>query len=142
MIRSSKPTRVYARKVKELDRLVGDSIKERAGWRCERCGRQYIPGQSALGGFRLTSAHVKTKGRYSLIRFEPDNLMALCWLPCHESWWHRDPHDAMKWFREKWPGRIERIEIAAACAPKIDIDLLLQIWRKETAELRSGGVQQ
>jgi hypothetical protein len=133
LIASSSPTKERAARIKELDKLVGDYIKNLAGWCCEMCGKRYVP-WDARG---LTSAHVKTKGRYSLIRFEPDNLMALCWLPCHESRWHKDPQDAMRWFTNEWPGRIERIEIAARNAPKPDLLLLLQIWRKEVAELGS-----
>ena len=135
-IKLSSKAKERARQIAELDKLVGDYIKAKASYCCEMCGKSWPPGQKNPTINRLTSAHVKTKGRYSLIRFEPDNLMALCWLPCHESRWHKDPQDAMKWFMAKWPGRIERIEIAARCAPKLDLPLLLMIWRKEVEQLR------
>jgi hypothetical protein len=138
-VKRSPKAAARAKEFAELDHLVGNYIKARAEWCCERCGKYWPPGVKCETMNRLTSAHVKTKGRYGLIRFEPDNLMALCWLPCHDSWWHKDPADAMRWFNAKWPGRLERIEIAARCAPKLDLNLLLQIWRKEVASVREGS---
>ena len=111
------------RQIRELDQLVGTYIKHEASGICAKCGNPRM----------LQSAHVLSKGPQSRLRFEPDNLMPLCG-GCH-LYWHQRPKEALEWFDEKYPGRYERLQIAARCAPKLDLKLLLQIWRKEVAKL-------
>jgi hypothetical protein len=116
-IKRSPKSQARARKVAELDKLVGDHIKNQALGVCEKCGSARL----------LQSAHILSKGPYPRIRFEPYNLMALCG-GCHV-FWHQRPKEALLWFEIKWPGRYERLMIADRCAPKVDLQLLLTVWR-------------
>lgn len=51
-------------------------VRERASWRCERCGKQYPEG---AGG--LECSHGYTRGNWS-VRFHPLNAESLC-TGCH-----------------------------------------------------------
>jgi 5-methylcytosine-specific restriction endonuclease McrA len=112
-----------AKQVSELDQLLRAYVLERDGHACVRCA-------AVEGKATLQSAHVRSKGKGKRIRFEPDNLMTLC-VGCHIFWWHKSPHEAVEWFSAKYPGRYERLLVAERCAPKVDLKLLLVIWRKE-----------
>lgn len=123
------PKRKNSSMVKELDALLSLYVRTRDGFQCNKCGKSN----------HLGAAHVLPKGHYKRLRFEPDNLMTLCWMPCHESFWHKRIHEARAWFDEKYPGRYERLEIASRCAPKTDLKLLLCVWRQEVAKLGGGN---
>ena len=58
------------------DKWFSRCIRERAGWKCERCGVQYTPPTGALH-----CSHVEGRGNWS-VRFEPLNALALCY-GCH-----------------------------------------------------------
>lgn len=49
-------------------------VRERAEWRCERCGSQPVPGG-------LHCAHIMSRGHWS-VRFDPANALSLCY-GCH-----------------------------------------------------------
>src|ERR1700723_3384618 len=119
-IKRSPKSQARKRQISELDGLLRQHVLERDGNVCVRCGR-YPP------TCVLQSAHVLSKGPASRLRFEPDNLMSLC-IACHIFFWHKSPHEAVAWFNEKYPGRYERLQIAARCAPKLDLKLLLAVW--------------
>lgn len=119
------------RQISELDGLLRSVVLARDEHTCNWCGQSNRHWERPLV---LQSAHVLSKGPASRLRFEPDNLMTLC-VACHLFKWHRSPHEAVAWFNEKYPGRYERLQIAARCAPKVDIQLLLTIWRAEVAKL-------
>ena len=104
----------------ELDKLLSHHVIERDK-ACVKCGSVKA----------LQSCHILPKGRVPRLRFEPDNLMAMD-TACHLYFWHRSPHEAVDWFQQKFPGRYERLQIAASCAPKPDLQLLLTVWRGVT----------
>jgi len=54
------------------DKAFSSCIKERAGWRCEFCGKPYPRGSRGL-----QCAHFFPRGDWST-RFEPLNCVALC----------------------------------------------------------------
>lgn len=112
------------RLVERVDDLVSRKVRMRDGYRCQKCGKIEL----------LGAAHVLAKGngRYARLRFEEYNLMTLCWFPCHD-WWHKNPHDARAWFDAKWPGRYEKLQEMAACAPKVDLKLLLTVLQAEAS---------
>ncbi len=107
----------------ELEKLLSAHVIQRDRDVCNWCGKTYI---------RLFGAHVLPKGSNPRLRFEPFNIMALCYA-CHlgNRGWHKDPMRAREWFEGKYPGRYERLQIAASCAPKVDLPLLLTVWRDE-----------
>lgn len=63
-------------KITTADAAFSLCVRERAGWRCERCGTQYRPPTKALH-----CAHFKGRGRMST-RFDANNAAALCY-GCH-----------------------------------------------------------
>lgn len=106
--------------VKRLNDLIRPHIFERDGNACVFCG----------GTTRLAMAHVLPKGTYRRLEFEPDNIMTMDY-KCHlgNGSWHKDPKKWAKLFDEKYPGRHERLQIAARCAPKVDLKLLILVWQ-------------
>ena len=64
-------------KITEADRWFGKCVKERAGWKCEACGRQYQEGDQGLH-----TSHFWSR-RYQSIRHDPDNAAAHCF-GCHQ----------------------------------------------------------
>ena len=71
-------------KITPADKNFSWCIRERAGWTCERCGRQYTPPTTALH-----CSHYIGRGNWST-RFEPDNAFAHCY-GCH-SLFEGDPY--------------------------------------------------
>jgi len=102
----------------ELDGLVRLAVIERDKC-CVRCG----------GTKGLQAAHILPKGKYPRLRFDPFNIMAMD-TGCHLFFWHKDPLSAWKWFEEKYPGKHDQLQVIAACATKVDLKLLLTVWRR------------
>ena len=63
-------------KITPADSAFSKCVRERAGWRCEKCGTQY--NESSQG---LHCSHHHSRGNWS-IRFDPLNAEALCY-GCH-----------------------------------------------------------
>ena len=63
-------------KIKTSDKLFSRCIRERSGWKCERCGGQYEEGTQALH-----NSHFHGRAKWG-VRFNPDNCEALCY-GCH-----------------------------------------------------------
>jgi hypothetical protein len=84
-----------ATRIFPADRAFSNFIRERDGWTCQRCGREYPPPTSALH-----NSHFFSRGKWST-RFDPENCMALCY-GCHR---FMDKHIES----EYKPFKIERI---------------------------------
>src|SRR5215469_6982076 len=82
--------------VEKVDKLIGNQVKERDHWKCVRCGSDK----------QLNAAHVLPKGAHPRLRFEPENIITLCF-SCHIVFWHRNPLEAKEWFDAAYPGRYE-----------------------------------
>lgn len=65
--------------ITKLDKLVSLIVRERAGWKCERCFKQYAPPTKALH-----CSHYFSR-RHMGTRFDLNNLCALCY-GCHKRW--------------------------------------------------------
>lgn len=76
------------------DKAFSEFIRKRAGYCCERCGKQYEPKSQGL----QCSHHFSR--RYHNIRFDPDNALALCY-NCHVFWYQKDVPEAGRWLEEK-----------------------------------------
>lgn len=63
-------------KIRTADKHFSKCIRERAGWKCERCGSQH---QENTQG--LHCSHFHGRGKWAT-RFDPDNCEALCY-GCH-----------------------------------------------------------
>jgi 5-methylcytosine-specific restriction endonuclease McrA len=107
----------------ELDGLLSVHVKNRDGWQCVKCH----------SSMHLQAAHVLAKSHHGRLRFEPMNILTLC-AGCHLKW-HREHEHGIVWFEKRFPGAHERLQIAEECAPKVDLKLLLCVWRSETKEI-------
>ena len=63
-------------KIKAADSWFSKCIRERAGWKCERCGAQHEKNSQGLH-----CSHYYGRGSWG-VRFDPDNCEALCY-GCH-----------------------------------------------------------
>ena len=74
-------------KIRPADKAFSDCVRERAGWKCERCGSYFEPGRR-MG---LHCSHFHGRGKWST-RFDGDNCQALCY-GCHmQMGSHPDEH--------------------------------------------------
>jgi 5-methylcytosine-specific restriction endonuclease McrA len=124
MIPASKKARTKRSIVSELDVLVRKLVLARDGYKCVRCNKTGV----------LQASHILSKGRYSRLRFELMNVLSLC-IGCHLYFWHKSPLEAFRWFDQKYPGRMQQLEIMAATAGKVDMKLLRLCLRKEVERL-------
>jgi hypothetical protein len=73
-------------KIFPADKYFSLCVRERAEWKCERCGTQYSNPTMALH-----CAHFHSRGHWST-RFDPANALAQCW-GCHiYTGNHREEH--------------------------------------------------
>src|SRR5512139_1830886 len=63
-------------KVTPADAAFSKCVRERAEWKCERCGAQHPPPTQALH-----CSHYHSRGHWST-RFDPKNVIAACY-GCH-----------------------------------------------------------
>lgn len=75
--------------IKKADLLFSELIHQRG--KCERCSK-------TTG---LQTAHIIPRTNKHL-RWNPDNALLLC-IKCHLYWWHRNPLEAMEWFKLYFP---------------------------------------
>lgn len=80
-------------KINQADRMFARCIKERACWRCERCGKQY-----AEGSMGLHCSHNFSR-RHRTVRWCKENALALCF-SCHQ-WYGGCPPDSALWLEKK-----------------------------------------
>jgi 5-methylcytosine-specific restriction endonuclease McrA len=90
------------------DIRVSKEVRERDGWTCQRCGREYERGDGRLQAAHCFTRAIKRMG----LRVDKDNLLSLCF-GCHQ---FVDSHDGEK--ETLWRLRIgnERYDRIAAIA--------------------------
>ncbi len=72
-----------SRIIKDCDKLMFEILKKERGAACEICGRE-----TGIGTF-----HILPKSTAPRIRYAKDNLLLVCWFPCHNLF-HHDPYRA------------------------------------------------
>jgi len=75
------------KKVKERDKV------------CQRCWTNKT----------LQCSHIISDARSTRLSVDPDNMKLLCY-KCHLHRWHKNPKEAVDWFKEKRPWRYEMLE--------------------------------
>jgi hypothetical protein len=79
-------------KAKPADQAFSKCVRERAGWKCEKCDKQHE--ENSMG---LHCSHIFSR-RFRTIRWAGDNAQALCY-GCH-SWYGGNPADSGKWIED------------------------------------------
>jgi DNA-directed RNA polymerase subunit RPC12/RpoP len=74
------------------DILFSKLVREAGGYRCARCGKQYLHNDSGLH-----CSHHFTRSR-KRTRYTPLNALALCF-PCHQ-WYGGNPIESAAWLAE------------------------------------------
>ena len=86
----------------KLDDICAKIVKIRDKHRCQHYGK-YVTGSDAH------CSHVLPKSLGYYVRWDLINLKLLC-MHGHLHWWHKNPTEAGKWFREKFPHRMKYLD--------------------------------
>lgn len=118
----------YPKLVKELDAMISALVLKRANYTCVRCGKHYSPNKNGkyIG---LTCSHYWDR-QYKSVRFELDNLDALCWMPCHKQKWEHDKQGEYRDYMLRKLGNegYDRLEVKARSFTKFSrVDIILMI---------------
>ena len=81
------------------DKVFSDYIRERDGWKCQRCSRQYNK-HSPSSKMGIHCSHFVGRANYKT-RFEPANAMAICY-GCHR-YLGSNPIEHEKLWKRKFP---------------------------------------
>ncbi len=111
----------HRKQCQELDLYVREKVFERDGWKCVKCGK--------VDKLSLQCAHVYPKGKYPRLRFEMDNLLALCYA-CHMHWAHKDPIAFASWFAANYPEKLRKLMFLKEAAAKQNVKELLSFARQ------------
>lgn len=80
-------------KIRQSDKLFSNYIREKAGWKCERCGAQFTPPTSGLHASHFWGrSHENT-------RHDQKNVFAICF-GCH-NYFHANPQEHAEWVEQK-----------------------------------------
>ena len=87
--------------IKVLDKLASEVTYQRAGFQCEKCGKP------------AKSAHHVFSRRYIVTRWNPDNLLNLCY-SCHFHFFHSRVEEARDWLiRRMGEAKYQKLKIQA-----------------------------
>lgn len=117
-------------KVDTLDRHFSFLVRERDGWKCQRCGKQYKRGAQGLH-----CSHYFGRRKWG-VRFSYINTNSSCY-GCH-SYWHTD-HESYRAFKIRELGLqgFRLLELAANRIEKRD-PIMVRFWLRE--EFRQRGL--
>lgn len=110
-------------KIRQTDKLFSQFIRQRDGWRCTRCGKQFTPPTQGLH-----CAHFWGRRKES-VRFDPENADALCWGDHSHFEQHPEEHRAWK-LKQLGQERFDRLTLRANTPRKRD-DVMTRIVLKE-----------
>lgn len=82
---------------KKLTKLVGDYIKKRDNYICQKCGK-------VVEGQNCHPSHIIPVSQGNALRWNPLNIKTMCFHD-HISWWHKHPTESGEWFKKKFPKR-------------------------------------
>jgi hypothetical protein len=105
-----KPKKVDKRKlVRKLDKLFSEIIRSQG--MCDKCGKR----ESLQCSHVLSRRHLQT-------RWDLENALCLC-TRCHLYWQHKEPHEFVRWFDEKFGGNLyDELKKRANRISKIDYE--------------------
>lgn len=118
----SKKRQMRSGRMRSLDNLFSKIIRTRDG-KCLYCGTTE----------NLQCSHVLPR-TYLSVRWNLDNAITLCYKH-HIYWWHKYPHDAVKWFDDLFPNRYQEILDIALKHEKINRDEKFEELKKLAKQL-------
>lgn len=89
-------------KVRPSDALFSKIVRTKAGWKCERCGKQF---QSPTQGLHCSHFHGRS---HENTRHDLMNAASICY-GCH-AYFHANPQEHSEWF-EKRIGKKEFVNL-------------------------------
>ena len=106
----------------ELDKVCSMLVIHRDGL-CQKCGSS-----------KALAAHHAFGRRHMSVRWDLDNLVALCW-PCHKHFAHGDPLGFATWYCEKiGMGTYEKLTMRArAICKRTEFDLAYLLSERKSA---------
>lgn len=115
-------------KIRKADVLFSKYIRQRDGWKCQACGKNYKENPQGLH-----CSHYWGRGRENT-RFDPENCIALCFYH-HKLWGHGDERDNYTKYMVKRLGKqaFKKLKIRAYQYKKKD-DKLILIWLTKLLE--------
>ena len=75
-----------------INKILREVMFQMWGIKCLKCGKET----------QIQMSHIKSKGAYPALRFEPLNVKPLC-MRHHLHWWHKEPLEASAWFKTVMP---------------------------------------
>ena len=100
-------------RIDHLDKLASLVVKERAGYRCERCGAQHKKGDKGLH-----ASHFHGRAKKS-VRWDLRNLNSICH-GCH-SFFHANPEEHRAWkLKQLGEQEFKKLDIDAHLPQKLD----------------------
>ncbi len=120
--------------IKECDKLLFEILKLKRGAICEVCGRP-----------NPAPHHVFFKGQYPRLRFREDNIVLMCWNPCHYALHHHThdhPHYKRSYKRIKeivganYYDKLRMVNTYAAAHTPTYLNIIMAALRQELKELR------
>jgi len=122
--------------IAKLDKLYSDYVREKAGWKCARCGQIRKDDKRVM-----TCSHYFSRRNLS-VRWELDNLDCLC-LPCHLYQWESEKQGEYQDYMKKKLGKegYERLEQKHLMTWKVstrELELLYQVDKGRLSKLTLG----
>lgn len=73
----------------------------------------------------MAASHIYSKGAHPAMRYDLDNVKALCY-KCHIEWWHKEPMEAKDWLEQVLPkARVDRLKFLSQLSTPSDYDYQL-----------------
>lgn len=118
-------------RIDPLDVLFSRYIRTLAGWRCERCGKQFLP---PTNGLHCSHFHGRRK---KSVRWDPENAVALCF-GCHAHFTGH-PLEHVEWFSNRLGVKKFNALTLRANTPQKPDRAMIGLWLKEKLKEVFGG---
>ena len=110
----------------KLDPIFKKFIRIRDG-RCMKCGTTE----------HIQCSHTIPTSSGNRLRYDERNCITLC-LHCHLSWWHKNPLEAMEWFKDTFPEDYEYLMSVKNETLKFSFDMLRDKLAYYTEKIMGG----
>lgn len=119
------------------DALFSDCVREIAGWKCERCGKQYVKKES-LGGSGLECSHYWSRRNRS-VRWDFENAASLCSY-CHRLFTENPSLHHSFFIKRLGQEKYEQLGIRARTPTKLDEKEIRANLRQKLKDIRGNHV--